>query len=101
MTVTVLKRWKALKDSDGIQRTQRFSRHLSLAALLLCFPVAYGCLYGGLPSWLLVAMSITIGWLLAERNALDNRVKLWPTINKYIDWSHVDRDLCADDRSYG
>jgi len=37
--------------------------------------------------------SIAIGWLIAERNAVDSRIKMWPTFSQYIDWQRVEKDL--------
>ena len=93
MSHSVLTKWVALKHGDGIVRAKKVSYYLSLITLALCFPVVFGCINGQVPAWLLVALSIAIGWLIAERNALDDRARLWPTISNYIDWSKVERDL--------
>lgn len=82
-----------LRNGDGLSQAGRTSRALSLAALSLGILVACGLFSGVVPSWLLVAMSIPIGWLIAERNALDARSQQWQTVSQYIDWSRVENDL--------
>jgi hypothetical protein len=101
MSDAILRSWMTLKDGDGIRRARCTSRILSLAALVLTVIVVFGVVRGGMPATLLVAMSISIGWLLAERNAIDLRRRQWPFVSRYIDWNRVQNDLerCDETRS--
>src|SRR5262245_22393812 len=98
MSDAILQRWMMLKQDEGVSRARRVSLWLSVAALSLCIAVAYGLFSGRFPPWLLVAMSLPIGWLIAERNALDSRSQQWPTFSRYIDWSRVEADLVSDQK---
>ena len=93
MSRSILKRWMTLRRGEGQVQARRVRRGLSLVAFLLFVAIAVGILRGGLPEWLLVALSIPNGWLLAERNALDQGKAQWLFGSQYIDWERVERDL--------
>ena len=44
----------------------------------------------------IIAPSIGMGWMIAERNALRTREAQWPIFKNYIDWKRVQDDLKDD-----
>jgi len=82
----------ALEKSGGMEHAQRRRRQLNLAAWLLLVVVAVGGAFLGWRSYLTVWPSIAIGWCVAERNALQSRMAMWPVVRSYIDWQMVERD---------
>ena len=41
-----------------------------------------------------IAIAATaLGWIVAETNALRNRLTQWPIFKQYIDWQRVHQDI--------
>jgi hypothetical protein len=89
----LLSRWVAIERGDGIEQLRRITRYLTVGAFAICVAVVLLGIYFALPPLLFVFPGIAIGWLIAERNALQSRVAQWPVIRRYIDWARVDNDL--------
>src|SRR5688572_1652318 len=89
----LLARWVALERGDGIERVRRTTRNLTLGAFAICIAVGFVSIYFELPPLVFVLPGAAIGWLIAERNALESRLAQWPVIRQYIDWSRVEKDL--------
>ena len=89
----LLCRWVALERGDGIKRIRRITRSLSIGAFAICIAVGLASVYLGLPPLVFVFPGAVIGWLIAERNALESRLAYWPILRQYIDWSRVEKDL--------
>ena len=90
---TILNKWIAIERGNGIERAKRVIRYLSFGAIALCILVGIaGALWG--VSILAVALpSALAGWLIAERNALQQRIGQWPVVRQFIDWPRVEEDL--------
>jgi hypothetical protein len=69
----ILRRWLALDEADGLARCRRRSRILSIAAFLLLLLTVLGVRNESFPRWAVAVLAVPIGYLLAERNALDSR----------------------------
>lgn len=91
----MLARWIALERSDGMAKAQTTARYLSLFALALCVLVAAGAALLGWRCLAIALPSVAVGWIIAERNALESRAKQWPIMRQYIDWEKVEQDLAA------
>jgi hypothetical protein len=91
-TRDILARWIAI-ETGGIDGARRRAKQLSLAAFVLCVGVALVSGFIQLPGLAYVIPGALIGWLVAERNALESRCAQWATFRKYIDWPRVHEDL--------
>jgi len=92
---TILSRWVAIEQGDEIRRIRRVSRNLSLAAYMIFFAALAICAYFQPPAWIALFPGLVVGWLIAEKNALDTRIAHWPVFRRYIDWARVEADLQA------
>jgi hypothetical protein len=45
---------------------------------------------------LLFVPGVAMGWMLAERNALQSRIGQWPALSEYLDWTKIERDFGQD-----
>jgi hypothetical protein len=91
-TTQLLNRWESLRTGAGLARATSVARALWLLGLALFLVVVIG-LYYMLSPIVLVVVSVVMGWVIAERNALKSRVTQWPTFANYIDWARVSNDL--------
>jgi hypothetical protein len=91
-TKLLLKRWESLRSGAGWARAVSVVRLLWFLRLILFFGVAIG-LYHQFSPAVLVVVSVVLGWVNAECNALKLRMAQWPIISAYIDWGRVDSDL--------
>lgn len=91
----LIRRWIALERGNGIERARRVSRYLDIGGFALFVAIIVSSIFLDLPSLILVLPAIVVGWLLAERNALNGRLAQWPTIRQYIDWEKIDRDYAS------
>jgi hypothetical protein len=89
----LLSRWSDLESGGGHDAARKVSRRLSILSFAIYILTACIGLYLSPLSSLFVIPGILIGYLKAERNALDERVKQWPIFRDYIDWSKVRQDL--------
>jgi hypothetical protein len=64
---------------------------LSAVGLLLFVFVVLAVAYALHPVAVAVAAT-SLGWVIAERNALRARVSQWPIFKRYIDWKRVHED---------
>jgi len=92
---TLLLRWKALDQEEGLRRAISTARLLWFIGLVLCMVVVAGIVYKLHPAAVAVAAAV-MGWVVAERNALQTRVVHWPILKRYIDWKRVQEDLSND-----
>jgi hypothetical protein len=92
----ILTRWMNLEEGTGLAKAKLASRYLSIASFTICIAIALMGGYFELPWWVLVVPAVVVGWLIAERNALNTRVAQWPVYRKYIDWSRVRADLQSE-----
>ena len=54
--------------------------------------VGFGVIYG-LPSIGIAIAAAAFGWVIAETNALRDRMAQWPELKQYIDWQRVHQDI--------
>jgi hypothetical protein len=95
-----LARWMALRGDDGIDRARRVATYVSVAATVVTLGVILCALLVDVPPILLVVPAAAAGYLMAERNALQNRLAQWPALREYLDWSKIERDSVADQTSH-
>jgi hypothetical protein len=95
----ILSRWLAIESGNGLQKARRIARSLSIAALVFCIGIGLAVMRFGPTSLLFAIAGLVVGWLIAERNALDARIANWPTYRQYIDWPRVRKDLQIDSAS--
>jgi hypothetical protein len=88
----VLERWIALRGEEGIERARRTVTYLSVVAFGLTLVVALCATLTDWPAWALLLPAAAVGWLVAERNALQSRVEQWPALSEYLDWRMIQRD---------
>ena len=98
-TRTILARWVTLERGNGIEQVRRVSRYLSIGVVVLCALVGLAAAVVDLRCLVVAIPSAAIGWLVAERNALQSRMEQWPIFRQYIDWSRVDEDLQGEAKS--
>ena len=94
-TKHILTRWQSLDNGDGLRQAKTAARVLTVAGFVLCLCVVFGVAYGFHPIAIAVAATI-MGWVIAERNALQTRAAQWPILKRYIDWKRVEADLRDD-----
>ena len=89
----LLRKWVSLDQGNGLARTKRVSRILTVTSFALFVITFLGATYWSFPRLALIACAIPAGWLIAERNALDGRMRNWTVMKQYIDWGRVHHDL--------
>jgi hypothetical protein len=89
----LLSRWSSLESNGGIEAARGVSRRLTLLAFAICVLTVGVGLYLSPASLPFAIPGILVGYLVAERNALDDRAKQWPIFRDYIDWAKVRQDL--------
>jgi hypothetical protein len=94
----ILEQWVALESGDGLQQVQRVSRNLSIAALAICMCMSMAAVWTWPPALAFVFGGAVVGWLVGERNRLDSRKTVWPTVRGYLDWPRIHRDLAESRR---
>jgi hypothetical protein len=94
-TKDILAQWVAMETGDGLQRVQRVSRTLSVASFILCVSLTSLAAWFWLPGVGFVLGGAVVGWLIGERNRLDTRKHVWPTVREYLDWPRIHDDLAA------
>ncbi|MEI8288307.1 MAG: hypothetical protein WCH99_02450 [Verrucomicrobiota bacterium] len=94
-TKRLLTRWQSLEKDGGLQRAASMARMLWIVGLVLFLIVVFGVIYGLHPA-LIAAVAAVLGWVIAERNALQTRAAQWPIFKSYIDWKRVQDDLKDD-----
>ena len=90
-TKQLLARWQALEKAGGLQHAASMARTLRFVGLVLCIFVVIAIYYSLHPAVVAVAAA-AMGWVIAERNALQTRVGQWPIVKTYIDWKRVEED---------
>lgn len=95
----ILARWHEIESREGLARAKKISRSLTIVALILCVVIGLVSIRYGLASIAYAVAGALVGWLIAERNALDSRIADWPTYRQYIDWSRVRQDLQISSQS--
>jgi hypothetical protein len=92
-TKSILTRWQTLEGGEGLKKVRFYSYVLWLVGLLSCIFTVVGVAIGINPIATAISAAIT-GWIVAETNALRNRISQWPIFQRYIDWKRVHEDLC-------
>ena len=91
-TKHLLLRWQALNKSDGLQRAKSMALTLWIFGFTVFVVVAVALAKAH--STVLVACGGAVaGWLIAETNALRNRIAQWNTFQRYLDWQRIEQDL--------
>jgi hypothetical protein len=93
----LLARWHSLEKGDGLQRARSTARIFWFIGLALCILAVAGVVYG-LHRAIVAVAAASMGWIIAERNALRSRLAQWPILRRYIDWKRVQEDLSSDDK---
>jgi hypothetical protein len=91
-TKKILGQWIALRSKDGIEHASRRVFYLSVAAFALATIAILASTLAAIPAIAFLFPGIAIGWLLAERNALQSRIEQWPALSEYLDWDKIERD---------
>jgi hypothetical protein len=94
-TKQILGRWRALDEGCGLRRAALLARILWITGFLLTVFGAYAVVARLNPIFIAVA-ALAVGWLIAERNALRQRLEQWPIFKTYLDWNRVRQDLNDD-----
>lgn len=89
----ILARWVGIETGNGLDKARRIVRYLSIAAPVAFISPFVISRFLDLPWWIYLNAGTLAGWLMAERNALDWRVKSWPIVREYIDWGKVHADF--------
>ena len=87
----VLRRWQALRNDNNLRQASSRTRASWILGFVFCLIAVLGIFYG----WPVIIVAIAAaasGWLVAETNALRNRLRQWPLFQRYIDWRKVDED---------
>jgi hypothetical protein len=91
-TKRLLLRWQALNKAGGLQRAKSMALTLWIFGFIVFVVVAVAIATAH--SAVLVACGGALaGWLIAETNALRNRVAQWNTFRRYLDWQRIEQDL--------
>jgi uncharacterized membrane protein len=91
-TQQLLTRWQSLHKGEGMQRAGAMAHKLRIVGIALCLFVSLGVAYSLHPA-LLALGALALGWVIAEHNALRTRISQWPTVQNYIDWHRVEKDM--------
>lgn len=94
-TRRLLLRWKALAQPDALQRVKAMVRALWIAGLFVVVVVAIA-IARELSPVLIACAAAVAGWLIAETNALRNRIAQWDIFRSYLDWGRIERDLGSE-----
>ena len=89
---SVLVRWVALEDGDGVRLVTGRIRLLWVLGFV-AWLAAVVCVYYHGNSWLALALAAVAGWLIAETNALRSRLEQWPCLRQYLDWKRIRDEL--------
>lgn len=91
--ITCLKQWLSLKDNAGLQKATSLSTKLFVLGGILTIVVT-AMIISKFNTIVVAVVSVAIGWLIAEGNALRSRAKLWPTLEEYLDWETIRKNVC-------
>ena len=89
----MLRAWVAIERGNGIEKVIGTGRYLSLVAFAVTVATVLIGMNFELPRLVFFVPGVLVGWLIAERNALADRLSKWPILREYIDWLHVEADL--------
>jgi hypothetical protein len=81
---------------DGIEKGRQWVRYLSIVAFVFTAIAVFLSTLKGIWPLLLFVPGVAVGWLLAERNALQSRIEQWSTLSEYLDWPKIERDFNQD-----
>jgi hypothetical protein len=95
-TMRLLFRSTSLEKGDGLRRARSMAHMLNTVGLLLASFVGYAVAFRLHPILIAAAAAATVGWIMAERNALRTRITQWPILRSYIDWQRVQQDFNRD-----
>jgi uncharacterized membrane protein YqgA involved in biofilm formation len=87
-----LKQWKALKEGGGMESASTKSASLFSVGALLSVVVVL-LIYFQVHSSIVAIVSVAIGWIIAERNALNSRIEMWPKLEKYLNWEIINESI--------
>ena len=93
----LLRRWRALREDTGVRQVSSRIRVFWILGFAFCVVAVLGIVYCW-PAIIVAIAGAGAGWLIAETNALRNRLLQWPFFQRYIDWRKVDEDLSNSDR---
>ena len=92
----VLMQWRLLAHGEGLAQARRKSRQLSAASFALF-------LASGMTAWLYdpwafapILPAVAVGWMVAERNAINWRLAFWPALERYLNWPLIEQTLAAE-----
>jgi hypothetical protein len=94
-TKQLLTRWQSLQNEAAFKRASNVARSLWFVGFALFIFVVYGVVYSLHPALVAIGAA-AMGWVTAERNALQTRIYQWPIVRNYIDWQRVENDLTND-----
>jgi len=83
-TKKLLTRWQSLEKDGGLQRAVSVARALGVFGLVLFMFVVFAVVCRLHPA-LIAATAAVMGWVIAERNALQIRAAQLPIFKSYID----------------
>ncbi|MDF1691692.1 MAG: hypothetical protein P1U47_04940 [Zhongshania sp.] len=83
-----LKQWTELKEGSGIENASFISIKLFITGAFLSILVAL-LIFFQVHSAFVAIVSVAIGWVIAERNALLSKIALWPKLEKYLNWELI------------
>ena len=83
-----LKRWITLKDEKDLSGASTAVTTLFVLGAMLSILLAFLILLE-VHSIFVAIVSLVLGWSIAERNALRTRIKLWPHLEKYLNWEAI------------
>jgi len=84
----LLKRWLALEDGEGIRQAHSLVLRTRILGLVFFVAAGLGAIYD-FNVWIVIAFALGAGWLIAEANALRQRMEQWPILREFIDWQRV------------
>ena len=88
----LLLRWQALNKPDGLQRAKSMALTLWIFDFIVVVVVAVAIAKGH-SAVLAACGGAVVGWLIAETNALRNRIAQWSSYQHYLDWQRIEQDL--------
>lgn len=87
----ILETWISIKEAGGPIKARKTVNLLLLIGISLSVLIAI-LVYLRVNPILYVALSIILGWSIAERNALTVRIKMWPKLDKYLNWELISKN---------
>jgi len=87
-----LEQWLTLKEGSGIKSARSKTMKLQFIGISLTVAVSL-LIYFQVHSAFIAIVSVAIGWVIAERNALRSRIKLWPKLEKYLNWELINEHI--------